>query len=163
MKLIKSKKGLALLSVLTVALVAAVSATAYWSNGGSGSGTAAAGSAGDNLVISASGWAGIQPGQTKDVDIKIDNSANSYSSHVDNIVLDTSGITIDAGHSGCDPSWFSYDDSNGNINANLAAGSDANANVFPAVGSLTFHDELAIDQNACKGASITVHLKVSNL
>ena len=45
MKLIKSKKGMSLLLVIAIAAISAVGALAYWTTTGSGTGSAANGTA----------------------------------------------------------------------------------------------------------------------
>jgi len=157
-----TKKRVVVLAALAVAAVAAVAGYAYWTNGGSGSGTATAGTADNNLVITASGWAGFKPGQTKNVDVNLDNSANSYSSYVKNVVLDTSQGTngIATSNVGCLTTWFHYTAAaSPNVDATLPASDSTNA--FSSVGTLAF-DDTATNQDACQGADVTVYLKVDN-
>src|SRR5262249_56434133 len=77
---------------------------AYGTKGGSGPGRATAGTADNNIVLSATGWAGIKPGQTKSIDITVDNTANSYSSYVKDVKLDTghAGVEADGTQDGID-------------------------------------------------------------
>lgn len=149
-------------AVAAVAAMASIGAYAYWTNGGTGSGTAAAGTADDNLVLSADGWAGIQPGQTDDVNIYIDNP-NTYDSYVKNVVLDLTmgdGDGISTSDPGCDSGWFTYDYTSPNIDDVVADG--AVDEPYLAAATLEFENSSTENQDACKEADITLHLVVDN-
>jgi hypothetical protein len=162
-----TKKRVILLAALAAAAIAAVAGYAYWTNGGSGSGTATAGTADNNIVLSATGWAGIKPGQTKNVDITVDNTANSYSSYVKDVKLDPAhaGVEadgtqdgIDTGNASCLSSDFSYNQTAPNIDATVAA---SGSQTFNGAASLTFANT-ALNQDACQGASVKLYLVVDN-
>ena len=154
--------------VAAIAAMASVGAYAYWTAGGSGSGTATAGSAAANLQISAAGWAnlGIGDSGAKAVSVTVHNP-NPYSSHVNNVLY--TGITADAGHSGCLASWFNLGTGNASgyvavnsvaLNADLAAddaaAGGADETTTAGFGSLTLKDMAGVDQNACQGAILTL-------
>ena len=62
MKVIKSKKGFALLAVLAVAAVAAIGAYAYFTSTGSGAGSASVGSSSNLTITQTNTISGLTPG-----------------------------------------------------------------------------------------------------
>ena len=156
----KAGKRSSIIAVIAaIGLIAAVAGYAYWTSGGSGSGTATAGTTTDNLTITATGWAGIAPGaaNAEAFTVRVTNP-NSYAVHVNNVVLDTSfgggtGVTTD--NAGCLSSWFLVDTASITPNTNVAAGGNTGDLAF---GSLTMSDLLATNQDACKSPTqITLH------
>lgn len=162
-----TKRTWVLLGVISVvAAIAAAGAYAYWTNGGTGSGTATVGTADDNLVLSAEGWADIQPGQIDNVDINIDNTANTYDSYVKNVVLDSTVVNVDGTDDGidtgvvaCDSAWFNYAYTGPNIDDTIGAGLDED---YLAAATLEFENSTTANQDACKGASVKLNLVVDN-
>jgi hypothetical protein len=168
MKLIKSKKGVALLAALAVAVVAAVGAYAYWTTGGAGSGSATNGTTTDNLVIVGSGAAtngtdnpvsiapGLTPGGNVVVTYRVFNP-NSFSVHVANVITDTIANSADPSHAlapnTCLNSWFSF--------VQDAAANEtipANSLGVAHTGKLSMSDP-DLNQNDCKSAVVTLNLK----
>jgi hypothetical protein len=179
------KRTWVLAGVAAVAAVTAVGGYAYWTNGGSGSGTAQIGTTTDNLTIEATGWANLVPGSSKQVDVRF-NNPNSFSSHVKKVVLNPghagvetdgtadgidTGVASIANGSRCLSSWFHYTDAtiNDNVAPNAAPspyflGDDG---VTLGTGAKLAMDNLtgntaADDQNGCKSASVKLYLIVDN-
>src|SRR4051794_27095134 len=90
MKIIKSKKGLALLATVVVAGITAVGAVAYWTSSGSGSGTASTlnPTTAQLVVENLSAASGLYPGGSQPFTGDIQNNA-SYSVHVTSLAVDT--------------------------------------------------------------------------
>jgi hypothetical protein len=77
MKLIKSKKSIALLATLAVAVIAAVGAYAYFTTTGSGSGTATVGTS-SNLVLAGTASATLYPGTSSPVSFTALNNSSGH-------------------------------------------------------------------------------------
>jgi hypothetical protein len=164
MKLIKSKKGVALLAALAVAVVTAVGAYAYWTTGGAGSGSATNGTTTDNLVIVGNGTAtngtdnpvtiagGLTPGGNVAVTYKVYNP-NSFSVHVADVVTDSIHNSAEAATLACDNSWFSFAEDSA-ANETIAAHTLGAAHT----GKLSMSDP-DVNQNGCKSAVVTLNLK----
>ncbi|MBT2567164.1 hypothetical protein J7I84_11785 [Arthrobacter sp. ISL-85] len=120
-------------------------AYAYWSTTGSGGGAAAAsaGTTVSTITIDASFEAGITPGGYKDIAFTGTNpNSSSTTVTLDAAVVSASGT--------CDAKWFAA--SVPNTVTTLAAGETKSL----GSGKLTFTDDPSVNQNACKGATITI-------
>ncbi|MEW1810226.1 hypothetical protein AB0284_05925 [Pseudarthrobacter phenanthrenivorans] len=142
----KNKIAAAAASVALVA-VGGGAAYAYWSTTGSGTGGAAA-SAGTNTVTLHSSFAeGIAPGETRAVTYTADNSNTSST------VVGTLAPTVDTSDpTKCLPDWFTVDASTTPVSVPAKTNG-----ATVGTGTLTFKD-LATNQDACKGATITVNV-----
>lgn len=150
------KKLTGLVATTAVVALGAAGAFAYWSTSGSGSGS---GTAADNVnatTVSVSVANNIVPGGTVAVTGIVANP-NTTSSVYFNTIDDTS-ITASGD---CNAADFSF-----------AALTGLAKTLTPADGSATTNDEYgytgalvmantAVDQDACKGATITVNLTAS--
>lgn len=138
----------------TCSLVAAGAAFAYFTTNGSGTGTATVGSS-SAVTLHATITANLYPGVSSPVSFTVDNPS-SGSQRVGTITL--ASITTDAGHSSCSTVL-----TGGNpdfampavtVNKNFAAG---NGQSVTPTGTLTMN-ETGANQDACQGASLTLHL-----
>jgi hypothetical protein len=129
--------GLAVFLVL-----GAIGAYAYWTTGGSGSGTATAGTTTDNLTIASPSVTGITPGSSTPVTVTVTNP-NSYSVHVDTVstVITTSDV-------GCLPADFTFP-------AKVLTTTIAPLGTASFTQDLVFADT-GVSQDPCKGATITL-------
>ena len=157
MKIFSSKKRVAAIGVVTAAtLVGGGMAYAYWTNGGTGTGTASTGTTTDNLVLTAFGPTGLVPGgAADDLVVNVDNP-NTYSVQVSGLptIIESATCKIGAGPTvSVDPAWFQL---GGALAADVVPANDA-----LDVGGLTLRmlDD-ADDQNACKGAVVGFVLTV---
>jgi hypothetical protein len=123
-------------------LLGAVRAHAYWTTGGSGSGSATAGTTADNLTITSPLVTGLTPGSSTPVTVTLTNP-NSYSVHVDTV---STVITTSA--AGCPPADFTFPAKI--VNTTIAPLATASF-----TQSLIFADTAA-NQDPCKGAAITL-------
>jgi hypothetical protein len=180
MKLIKSKKALVLLGVLVVAVVAAVGAYAYFTSGGSGTGSASVGTAADNLVVTGTpDSTALTPGGTGSViSFSVHNPAG-FSQAVSNIHLSgvvacnqalSAGNTCASGHeiAGCGtfsdgalPNDSSADFYMADVTVDPSSTGDGN---IPATGTTALSEfgtlvmnDTGLNQDACK----TAHLALS--
>ena len=138
----------------TCALAVAGVALAYFTSSGSGTGNATVGSS-SAVALHATVSSSLYPGTSSPVSFTVDNPS-SGSQRVGTITL--SSITVDAGHSTCSTTI-----SGGNPDFSMPA--VAVNKVFPAgngqsvtpTGSLTMN-ETGVNQDACQGATVTLHL-----
>jgi hypothetical protein len=148
-------KKRALLALATTCLLAlAGAAYAYFTSSGSGTGTATVGSS-SAVTLHATVNGSLYPGTSSPVSFTVDNPS-SGSQRVGTISL--SSITVDAGHASCSTAI-----TGGNpdftmqavtVNHSFPAGSGQS--VTPT-GSLTMK-ETGANQDACQGATLTLHL-----
>lgn len=145
------------LSMLVWAATAGVAA-AYLSAGGIGSGTGSAAVSTAPAVLSpATPVAGLYPGASTGVSLQVSNP-NAFPVRINALVLDssqgTSGLAVDAAHSGCGLGSLTYStQTNGGAGWTVAA-SDSLA--------ITLGDALAMSttaDNGCQGARFTIYLK----
>lgn len=128
--------------VAAFVLVGAFGAYAYWTTGGSGSGSATAGTTTNNLTIASPSVTGITPGSSTPVTVTVTNP-NSYSVHVDTVstVITTSAV-------GCLSADFTFPAKV--LNTTIAALGTASF-----TQALVFADT-AVNQDSCKGATVTL-------
>lgn len=145
----------ALTTLVGVCSLAAVGAAfAYFTTNGSGTGTATVGSS-SAVTLHATITSNLYPGTSSPVSFTVDNPS-SGAQRVGTITL--ASISADAGHSSC-----STVITGGNpdfsmpavaVNKNFAAG---NGQTVTQTGTLTMN-ETGANQDACQGASLTLHL-----
>lgn len=148
MKLLRNRKLAALLATLALGVTAAAG-YAYWTTSGAGTGSATNASANGTLVLHASFADGLTPGASEDVSYTADN-AGSSSLQVGTV---HAVVGIDAGHPSCLASDFSVLDTV--ENQTIPAGGLGVA--LATKGSITFADT-AVNQDGCKGATVTLTL-----
>ena len=142
------KRALIVAVMAVLGLIAVLGGYAYWTSGGSGSGSATAGST-SAVTLNAAFTAGIYPGGTKTVTFTVDNT-NPGNVWVGTVHL--ASVTVDAGHSSCVVGDFTMPDVA--ENAEVANG---NGQAVPNTGTLSYADT-GVSQDACKGATITLNL-----
>ncbi len=157
-------KKLAIAAVSTVATVSVASAAfAYWTTGGSGSGSASVGSATSNLTIDASQQTAadrlIPAGSAVALKLTVDNG-NGYS-----VALKDHTVSIDAGSVKCGvttvpDSWFSLD-SNKISAADVIAAHGDNVVVNSSGVTIKMNDDTSTNQDVCQGADLSFSLHVS--
>jgi hypothetical protein len=132
-------------------------AYAYWTNTGSGSGTATTSNpANGQLTVSGSAITGLAPGvAAKTLAGSITNPSTSTSDfHVSGL---SATISIDAAHvtAGCGTSDYTLVQPSG-VTGDLAPG----ANLPFSSGTIAFNNK-ATNQDFCKGATVTINYTVS--
>jgi hypothetical protein len=140
-----------------VVLAGAGIAAAYFTNLGSGTGTATVGSS-SSVTLHGAVASALFPGSSSTVTFTVDNPSLG-AEFVNTIHL--ASITPDAGHSGC-----STVITGGNPDftmPNVAAGQSfapGNGQAVTATGTLTMR-ETGVSQDACQGATLTLNLTSS--
>lgn len=143
--------------VAIVGLVAVAAAGAYWTLGGSGSGSVGVETVASVTLTPGTATTDLYPGMSGDVAVSITNG-NTFQAYVGSLVLDTSqgtnGFSVIGGLPGCDPSALSY-----TVQSNGGAGW-----FIPAAGgSLNLDLANAVDLGTgaateCQGATFVVYL-----
>ncbi|CAB4365133.1 MAG: hypothetical protein F2681_13615 [Actinobacteria bacterium] len=142
-------KKLAVVGAVVVASLGATAAFAYWSTGGSGTGTADAGSTATALTLHTSFDAGLLLGGSKTVTVTADGNGSSDVS----LGGKTLYFAVSTNNVGCTVADFTLP------NATATAGTvvhAADAGVAIGSGTLTMISRDLVNQDGCKGATITV-------
>jgi len=153
MNWISRRRALVVLGGAAVLAVVA-GAYAYFTTTGSGTGTATVGSS-SAVTLHATVGSNLYPGSAATVSFTLDNPSQG-SQRVGTISL--SSITADAGHSTC-----STTTTGGTPDFTMAAVavnktfSPGNGQTVTPTGSLTMN-ETGVSQDACQGATLTLHL-----
>jgi len=183
MRKLISKKRMAMAAGVLVVALGATAAFAYWTASGTGNGNATAGTdAGvtiTNIAFSGGPNSGLlYPGATVDVAFDVNNSSANTPAKVGDVVADQgtrsgTGTVADpyvyqwpngfsTSDAQCDASWFSY--SGTTLNQEVAASGTYSAPAGAGAGkggTVTMADP-DVNQNHCKSATITLHLKTDN-
>ena len=148
----RATKALTAVAVLAIAAVA----YAFWSAAGDGTGTAATDSASGALTINGDALTGLAPGRTVALTGTIVNP-NDYDVRVSSLQVDS--IAVDAAHLGAGCALANYDFSASPVTVNTTLqesnGGATDEVAFPAGLTVTML-ETGANQDACKGATITV-------
>jgi hypothetical protein len=136
------------------ALTAAGAAIAFFTSSGSGTGTAAVGSS-SAVTLHATISSDLYPGSSSPVSLTVDNPS-SGAQRVGTVTL--ASISVDAGHSACSTaiSGGNPDFTMPAINVNKVFSPGNGQSVTPS-GTLTMN-ETGVNQDACQGAALTLHL-----
>ncbi len=145
-----STKAAAATAGTALALAASGVAFAYWTGGGAGEGTAATGTGASNLTLTqTSVLTPLVPGapaQTLQGTVTNNNTAEStYVTQVTASIKSVSGT-------GCDPSDYTLANAVMPVSNDLSAGETA-----PFTGAtLAFNNKAGVNQDGCKGATVTI-------
>ncbi len=146
-----TKKKLAIVSTVVVASLGATAAFAYWTTGGSGTGTADAGSTATALTLHANFSDGLLLGHHETVTVTADGNGT------DDVSLGgkTLYFTVSTDDAGCTAADFTLP------SATATAGTVVHAaDVGVEIGSatLTMISRDLVNQDGCKGATVTVNV-----
>jgi hypothetical protein len=136
------------LGVVAVLAVAGI-AYAFWTGTGSGTGSGDVGTGG-NVSLSATVTDGIAPGNSVPVSF---TASNATDSPITVGTVHLVSVAVDAGHSGCNTADFSMAD----VAQNYEVPAQATNEPLPNDGSLAMANT-ALNQDACKGATLTLTL-----
>jgi hypothetical protein len=146
------RKRLALVGVILVFALAASAAFAYWTSSGEGSGTVKASTGGAAFEVSSTLVEGLYPGGSSAVLVKVkdvDASQSEYLTKLEAEVEKTSAVE-------CKKEWFEVTPASQEPKVVIAHGETKEYTV-----NLKMKEEAAVNQNACKSASITLKYKAS--
>ncbi|KQQ92398.1 hypothetical protein ASF72_02365 [Arthrobacter sp. Leaf141] len=141
----KKNKVLATAGALALVAGGGGAAYAYWTTTGSGSGTATNSAGQGTITLHANFAAGLAPGNSVPVSYTADNGTSSSTK----VGALTASVTTNV--TGCLPGWFvvTADTSNTTVSANTPG-------IEVGSGTLTFNDNADVNQDACKGAVVTI-------
>jgi hypothetical protein len=141
----RNKKKI-ILAAAAVVVIGAGSAFAYWSTTGTGTGSGTTAASNGTVVLHASFANGLTPGGSTPVSFTADNAGSSS--------LQVGTVTTVVTASGtCDASWFAV----APVVENQTIAAGASGVALTSGGTLTFTDA-AVNQDACKSATITLSL-----
>lgn len=138
-------------AVVAMALVTAA-AFAYWTSSGEGSGTVKANYAGASFEVSSGLVEGLYPGGSSAVTVKVKDADAAQSEYLTKLEAEVKETSVTE----CKKEWFEVTPASQEPKVLIAHGETKEYTV-----SLKMKEEVAVNQNACKGASVTLHYKAS--
>jgi hypothetical protein len=153
-----TKRRSVVLAVAAV-LILSTGAYAYWTAGGSGTGSAAAGTTTPLTVTQTTVLTPMYPGDTAQTISGKFNNTNSGTIHVGTVTAAISSVTKDAGAVAgtCDASDFTLASAAMTVNADVAAGTAVGA----WTGATIKFNNTGANQDACKLATVALSYTIS--
>lgn len=151
-RILNTKKTRLAFGVVVVALAIVATAVAYWTSSGEGTGTVKTNYASASFEVSSGLVENLYPGGSATVTVKVkdtDAGQNEYLTKLEAEVKETS-VTE------CKKEWFEVTPASQEPKIVVAHGETKEYTV-----SLKMKEEAAVNQNACKGASVTLRYKAS--
>jgi hypothetical protein len=152
-----SKRKVAATIAITAILVGGggAAAIAYWSAGGSGTGSATTGTNSSISAIQTSSVAGLAPGSAAQTLSGNFNNSNSSPTYVTSVVASISSVTkaVGAPSGTCDATDYTLTGATMSVAAEVAPGSAKGAWTG---ATLAFNDKAGTLQDACKGATVNL-------
>jgi hypothetical protein len=145
------KRAIVVLGTVAAVVITAF-AVAFWTGGGSGSGSAAVGTVG-SVALTGTVTPGSAPGTAEPVSF---TAANASASPIKVTKVHLVSIAVDAGHAACETADFSMAD----VTEAHEVPAGATVDPLPNNGSLVYANT-AVSQDACKGATLTLTLSSS--
>lgn len=149
---LRSKKRRVLLGAVVAVLALTGAAIAYWTSSGEGTGSAKANYASASFEVSSTLVENLYPGGSVSVAVKVkdtDANVNEFLTKLEAEVKETSVAE-------CKKEWFEVTPATQEPKVLIAHGETKEYTV-----TLKMKEEAAVNQNACKGASITLRYKAS--
>jgi hypothetical protein len=149
---LRTKKKLLVFGVAVLALAMVASAVAYWTSSGEGTGEAKANYASATFEVSSAAVENLYPAANPVVTVKVkdkDANQNEYLTKLEAEVEKTSVAE-------CKKEWFVVSPASQEPKVLIAHGETKEYTVH-----LEMKEEAAVNQNACKGASVTLKYKAS--
>jgi hypothetical protein len=161
-RLFNSKKKALVAAGISIVAVAGIAtgAVAFWTTGGSGSGSATTGTPSSNLTINADGPTGLVPdGVAQDLTLHVTNP-NGYSVDLFGDTVSITSGSIKCGTTTVDDSWFTLDANSVTSHTTIAA--NDSGDVTPSGVTLKMNDDVTHDQDVCQGATVSFSLTVAS-
>ena len=152
MKRFSTQTWVVIAIVLAVAM-SAIGAFAYWTTTGSGNGSASVAAANGTVVLHGSAPMNLYPGGSSSVTFTADN-AGASNLFVGAVQL--AGVSADGGHASCDTADFTMAD----VTSNTMVPAGQSGYALSGTGTLQYANT-GVNQDACKGASLTLNLTSS--
>ncbi|MEE9094726.1 hypothetical protein [Pseudarthrobacter phenanthrenivorans] len=144
-KMTKKSKIAAVAASAALLAAGGGAAYAYWTTTGSGNGSAAASAGTSPITINVTVAPGVAPGAPVGIIYTADNPNSSKTP----VTLSAPVVTTDV--SGCMPGWFT---ATGPTGTTTIDGNSTGTSL--GTGTLTLNDSATVNQDACKGANVTV-------
>jgi hypothetical protein len=154
-----SRKRKTALVTLALMLVGAGGAFAYWTVGGSGTGTATTGTVADITVVQTSTVSGMAPGDSAQTLSGNFDNPNTGPVYVATVTASISSVTDASGDPvvGCDKTDYTLANAAMTVAAEIPAGTAQGA----WTGATIKFNNKATNQDACKGATVNLAYAVS--
>ncbi|WP_066289989.1 hypothetical protein [Arthrobacter sp. B6] len=146
-KMTKKNKVLAAAGALALVAGGGGAAIAYWTTTGSGSGSATNSAGNGTVTLHATFEGGLAPGNSTPVAYTADNTTTSSTR------VGALSASVATSVAECLPAWF---DVTAVTSDSLVAAGATGTSV--GSGTLTFNDSDTVNQDACKGAVVTVNV-----
>ncbi len=159
MSITTRKKRSSIVVVVIGALVMAGAAFAYWTAGGSGTGTASAGTNAPLTAVQNTGLTPMFPGDTAQTISGKFNNPNPGVSYVTSVTVSISSVTKAAGADAgtCDASDFTLANTVMSVNADVPTGNAQGA----FTGATIKFNNKASNQNQCKNATVNLAFAIA--
>ena len=155
-----TKKTTAIMIAAVTVLAGGGAAFAYWTAGGSGTGSGATAAGSSNVtVVQTSTVTAMQPGDTAQTLTGKFNNPNTGPAYVATVTASIASVVKDAGAvtGDCDATDYTLANAAMTVNAEVPAGS----NVGNWTGATIKFNNKATNQNQCKGATVNLAYAVS--
>ncbi len=151
-RIFRIKKKRLAFGVVVVILAMTAAAIAYWTSSGEGTGTVKASSGGAAFEVSSTLAEGLYPGGSSAVTVKVKNVEASQSEYLTKLEAEVEKTSM----AECKKEWFEVTPASQEPKVVVAHGETKEYTV-----NLKMKEEAAVNQNACKSASITLKYKAS--
>ncbi len=152
-RFINIKKNRLTLGVVVLVLgMVTVAAFAYWTSSGEGSGEVKANSASTSFEVNSAAVEGLYPGANPAVTVKVKNKDANQAEYLTKLEAEVEKTSA----AECKKEWFVISPASQEPKVLVAQGETKEYTVH-----LEMKEEAAVNQNACKGASVTLKYKAS--
>jgi hypothetical protein len=151
-RFLKTKKKRLTLGGVVIALVMAATAVAYWTSSGEGTGTVKASAGGAAFEVSSTLVEGLYPGGSSAVTVKVKDADASQNEFLTKLEAEVEKTSV----AECKKEWFEVTPASQEPKVVIAHGETKEYTV-----NLKMKEEAAVNQNACKGATVTLKYKAS--
>jgi hypothetical protein len=152
-KILQSRKRrLTACASVVVLLLAAGGAIAYWTGSGEGTGTVKANYANAAFEVTSGTAEGLYPGGSASVKVKVKNVDAKISEYLTKLEAEVEKTSA----AECKTEWFKLASATQEPKVLIAVGETKEYTV-----TLEMKEEAAVNQNACKGATVTLKYKAS--
>jgi hypothetical protein len=154
-----SKRKVAATIAITAILVGGggAAAIAYWSAGGSGTGTAVTGTNSSITAVQTSTVSGLAPGVAAQTLTGKFNNSNTSPSYVTSVTASIASVTK-LGTGTCDATDYTLTNAVMAVGAEIPAGSAQGAWTG---ATIAFNDKSGTNQDACKGATVNLSYAIN--
>ena len=152
-RFLNTKKKIRLaIGVAVVALAIVATAVAYWTSSGEGTGTVKASAGGAAFEVSSTLVEGLYPGGSSAVTVKVKDTDLNQNEFLTKLEAEVEKTSV----AECKKEWFEVTPASQEPKVVVAHGETKEYTV-----NLKMKEEVAVNQNACKSATVTLKYKAS--